>query len=165
MNLDKRILTGGGLVAAAVFWVFVKPNYLDTQLAVPPTTAEIAAAVKPSYVLGEHEPVFVTLAGGSREQHYAKLQLALEMTDDGGAYVGLDAAEVDLRNEELHAEFDQRLPLIMDAVITVMGQRSVAEVLDVERRGLLKDELTAAINWNLKEDTVASLAFVMLVVQ
>lgn len=160
MRLAVPIVVGLG----AGLWFYVKPTYLGEAPVAPPTPAEVAAAAKPSYLVGAHEPVVVNLADVDGP-HYARLQIALEFDDQEQAYVGLDDEAVKLRDEELHEELDQRLYLIMDALIAVFSQRSAAEVLAVEARASLKDEVTSAINSNLGGPMVAGVSFVSLVVQ
>ena len=162
--MNFRIVVPILLALGAGFWFYLKPNYIDPPRAEPPTAAEIAEAPRPTYVVGIHEPIVVNLAPIGRP-HYARLQLALEFVDEKQAYVGLDAESVELENERLHEEMDQRLFLIMDAVIDVFAARSADEALSVEQRGALKYDLASAINRNLHEPTVAGVSFVSLVVQ
>lgn len=162
--MNVRVAVPALLALGAGLWFYVKPNYLDGTPAVPPTAAEIAAAPRPTYVVGAHEPFVVNLApqGGP---HYARVQMAVEFEDVEQAYVGLNSEGVELLNEELHEEMDQRLFLIMDGVINVFGSRSADAILSVEKRDALKAELAAAISANLKERPVTGVTFVSLVVQ
>ena len=165
MKIDLRIVASLLVLAGVGFWFWGKPNYLDADVALPPTPEDIAAAKRPTYIVGEHEPVIVNLAPDGGLNRYARLQVALEFEDEAGTYVGAADEEVSLKNAALHEELDQQRALILDAIISVFGELSSQEALAVEFRPHLKDELLQAINASLRERRVAELSFVTLVVQ
>lgn len=95
------------------------------------------------------EPVVLNLLGGAQERPaFVKLGLALEIGDPKQA-----------------AHFSDAIPLVNDAVIRVLGTRTVAEVLDPEGKEKLRADLLAALRAKLGSGTIANVYFTSFVVQ
>ena len=173
---DKKIMAGGAVLAAAGFWFFVKPNYLDpAPPPIPPTAEEIAAAPRPTIYLGripgekEKPPtdvgVVYNLKAPAASPAYAKVVLALEFEDPHHAYVGLKPTAVEAKNALFAEELRPEMYRVSDAITRVMGSRGPDEVSTSEGREQLKSDLRTAINDVLHEEKVAAVYFVTFVTQ
>ncbi|OAI40697.1 hypothetical protein AYO38_05435 [bacterium SCGC AG-212-C10] len=174
---DKKVLGGGAVLFVALFWFFIKPNYLDAKVVVPPTEAEIAAAPRPTLVIdqsitaeghesgGAHEGLVLNLKAPTSAPSYAKVVIVLEFADPEHHYVGLNAAAVSAKNVAFAEELKPQVHRILDTVTTVFAARTIDQVATNEGKAKLKEELMEAINEELHHEKVEDIYFETFVTQ
>ncbi|MCC7365466.1 MAG: flagellar basal body-associated FliL family protein [Dehalococcoidia bacterium] len=162
MMKDKKVLAGGGVLLLALFWFYIKPNYVDAKPPPPPPSEEeIAAAPKPTLTIpgkGE-EPLILNLKSTGTGQAYAKVEIALEFEDPDLEFLGVSGHALVLKNEEFASHMETEVHRIRDAISRVIGAKTLAEVSTVEGREALKEELIEAINEEMHTHHVASVYF------
>ena len=80
--------------------------------------------------------------------HYVKASLTVELT-----------------NEEVKIEVEQRMPQMRDAVLLLIGNKTYEELQDLQGKKQLKAELSSRINSFLQTGKVISIYFTNFVVQ
>ena len=80
--------------------------------------------------------------------HYVKASLTVELT-----------------NEEVTLEVEQRMPQMRDAVLLLISNKTYEELQDLQGKKQLKAELTSKINSFLRTGKVTSIYFTNFVVQ
>ena len=80
--------------------------------------------------------------------HYVKASLTVELT-----------------NEEVKGEVEQRMPQVRDSVLLLIGNKTYEELQDLQGKRQLKAELTSKINSFLQTGKVKSIYFTNFVVQ
>lgn len=175
MLKDKKVLAGGAVLFVALFWFFIKPNYMDKAPAPPPTAEEIAAAYKPTVILGKPaDPKLaaawtglkMNLKSGADGAHYALAVIALEFADPKHTYVGVKtSAALDAKNAGFTAELGPEMNQILAATTTVMGEKSMQDISTPEGKAALSTDLIAAINAELKDQQVDRVYFPTLITQ
>lgn len=175
MLKDKKVLGGGAVLFVALFWFFIKPHFLDSKPVVPPTEAQIAAAYKPTIVLGKPDDpklaaawtgLKMNLKGSADEPHYALTMIALEFEDPKHTYVGVKtAAALDAKNAKFAEDLSPVMNQILDATTGIMASKSVDDVQSPEGRQQLAAELADAINAQLKDEKVDKVYFPTLITQ
>lgn len=174
---DKRVLAGVAVIlAAAAFWFYVKPNYIDSK---PPpvfTEAQISAAAKPTVFLGKSnspEPkpgagpdgLILNLKAPASAPAYAKVVIALEFADPKRKYVGAKESALAAKNEAFAHQLQPEMYKILDSVTSVFGSRSPDEVASTEGRDKLKEALIEAINEHLRGEKVIAVYFETFITQ
>jgi flagellar basal body-associated protein FliL len=175
MLKDKKVLAGAAVLLVAVFWFYIKPNYMDAKAAVPPTAEEIAASYKPTIVLGQPEDpkaaaawtgLKMNLSASAESPHYALAVIALEFDDPKHTYVGITApAALAAKNAAFADELSPEMHKILDATTGVVGSKTVEEVTKPGGRDQLADDLVAAINATLKDQKVDRVYFETFITQ
>jgi len=80
--------------------------------------------------------------------HYVKASLTVELT-----------------NEQVKTEVEQRMPQVRDAILLLIGNKTYEELQDLQGKKQLKAELLEKINSFLQTGKVASVYFTNFVVQ
>lgn len=142
------LLAGGGGGAA---WFFLsKPAPEDGKKVEDTKTAEEEAkelAMQTSLgVTHELDPFIVNLSGDLNR--YLKAIIVLQLS-----------------NEELSTEIDNRKPQIKDSVINVLSSKEPDEILNIQGKYDLKIELIKRINANVSTGVVRDIFFTEFVVQ
>ena len=175
MIKDKKVLAGGAVLLVALFWFYIKPNYMDSKPAPVFTAAQIAEAPRPTIVLGQPaDPkaaqawtgLKMNLKGTASNPHYVLAVITLEFADPKHAYVGLTAAAaIDAKNAAFAAELSPEMYRILDATSTVFGGKSVDDVATPSGREQLKTDLITAINAQLHGQKVDGVYFQTFITQ
>lgn len=175
MLKDKKVLAGGAVLLLALFWFYIKPNYMDAKAIIPPTAEEIAAAYKPTIVLGKPADaklaaawtgLKMNLSASADSPHYALAVIALEFDDPKHSYVGIKApAALDAKNAAFADELSPEMHKILDATTGVVGSKTVEQVTKPGGRDELATDLVAAINGTLKDHKVEKVYFETFITQ
>jgi len=72
---------------------------------------------------------------------------------------------VELSNEQVKAEVEQRMPQMRDAVLLLIGNKTFEELQDLQGKKQLKAELISKMNSFLRSGKVTSVYFTNFVVQ
>jgi flagellar basal body-associated protein FliL len=131
-----------------------------------------AAAAVPDPKPGQHgfmlaldERVINLKQTGPAAYHYAKVGLTVEVRPESGGYydfVGKPRAEAD---KELVAAYAPDVPLLLDALGSVVSARDSGTIGSVEGRAALKADLLAQARQILGQDAVLDIYFTDLVMQ
>jgi flagellar basal body-associated protein FliL len=70
-----------------------------------------------------------------------------------------------LRSQNDLVDFERKRVIIKDAIIAIVGRRTVAQLVDLEARNELKQEIGVAINQILERPAVKNLFFTQFVMQ
>jgi len=172
---DPKILAGGALLLGALFWFYIKPNYVDAAPPVVYTEEQIAEAHRPTVVLGraadpktgvESPGLVLNLKAPASSPNYVKAVIALEFADPKHTYVGVTAAPaLEAKNAAFAEELAPSMHKILDAVTSVFGDKTVDEISTTEGRDQLKQNLIEAINAELNDQTVESVYFETFITQ
>ncbi len=175
MLKDKKVLAGAAVLLIAVFWFYVKPHYMDKAPAPPPTAEQIAAAYKPTILLGQPTDVKaaatwqglkMNLKNGADGAHYALAVIALEFADPKGTYVGVKTtAALDAKNAKFADDLGPEMNQILAAATTVMGEKSMDDIATADGKDALAQDLASAINAELKDQQVEKVYFPTLITQ
>ncbi|MGQ9646407.1 MAG: flagellar basal body-associated FliL family protein [Thermodesulfobacteriota bacterium] len=109
-------------------------------------TSEETSAVKQGYIY-EMEHFIVNLAD-TNAPRYLKVKINLESQDP--------------KPEE---EFDQRLPQLRDAILTILSAKTYTDIYDSEGKMRLKEEILSKVNPLLSRVRVKTVYFTEFVVQ
>lgn len=139
------LLVGGGVAG----WYFLKPEppapeELDPGLKVPVPDLQQKAEIGPMVNIEE----FVVNIISGDTPHYVKASLTVELS-----------------NEEVKPEVEQRMPQVRDAVLLLIGNKTYEELQDLQGKRQLKAELTSKINSFLQSGKVRAIYFTNFVVQ
>jgi flagellar FliL protein len=74
-------------------------------------------------------------------------------------------AELELNDEKVSKEVDQRLPQLRDSIILLLSSKSFEEVASMEGKMHLRQELLGQLNHHLGEGKLATIYFTEFVVQ
>ncbi|MCA9821640.1 MAG: flagellar basal body-associated FliL family protein [Dehalococcoidia bacterium] len=159
---DKKIMAGGAVLAAAGFWFYVKPNYIDSSPPVVYTEEQISEAPRPTVTLEER---VLNLKAPAIAPNYVKAEIALEFADADHKWIGLEGEGLLHANEEFAHHMEGDIHRIWDAITDVMGGKTLDEVATTEGREQLKAELREAINHELHHQQVENVFFVTFVTQ
>ena len=160
---DKKVLGGGAVLFAVLFWFVLKPMFFGPP-APPPhyTDKQIADAPRPTLQLEER--VF-NLKAPATNPNYVKAVLALQFEDPKYTYMGLKGEALTAQNTLLVGEMKPDLPRIWDAITSVIGAKTVEQVSTPEGRDQLKAQLVEALNKQLPEKKVETIFFVTFITQ
>ena len=175
MMKDKKVLAGGAVLFVALFWFFIKPQFLDAKPVIPPTAEEIAASYKPTIVVGRpSDPKLaaawtglkMNLSSTAESPHYALAVIALEFADPKHTYVGIKApAALDAKNAAFSDELSPEMHKVLDATTGVVGSKTVDDVTRAGGRDQLAADLMTAINAQLKDQKVEKVYFETFITQ
>ncbi len=138
------LLLGGGFGA----WYMMKA----TPAPEPPTPGELV----PVPALGQQSQIgpmvnideFIVNIISGDAAHYVKASITVELT-----------------NEAVQAEVQQRMPQMRDAILMLIGNKTFEELQDLQGKKQLKAELQSRINTFLQTGKVTSVYFTNFVVQ
>jgi len=116
----------------------------DPGLEVPVPELNPAATVGPMIDIKE----FIVNIISDDANHYVKATLTIELT-----------------NEQVKDELNQRMPQIRDAILLLVGNKTYEELQDLQGKKQLKAELTSKINSILQTGKVKAIYFTDFVVQ
>ncbi len=139
------LLIGGGVAG----WFFLKPEppppeELDPGLQVPVPNLTQTTEIGP--MVNIEEFVVNIISGDS--PHYVKASLTVELS-----------------NEDVQPEVEQRMPQVRDAVLLLIGNKTYEELQDLQGKRQLKAELKSKINSFLQGGKVRAIYFTNFVVQ
>jgi len=136
---------GGGV---ATFFLLKKdeppPEEKNPAQDVPVPELEQAPEIGPMVNIEE----FIVNIISSDTPHYVKASLTVELS-----------------NEQVKAEVEQRMPQMRDAVLLLIGNKTFEELQDLQGKKQLKAELLSKINSFLRTGKVKSVYFTNFVVQ
>jgi flagellar FliL protein len=121
----------------------------DTKGGAPAKRVELEEVQDP-LKLGEmvaFEPFIVNLAG------------------EGGKRFLKVTMQVEMNKKKLAEEVNNKMPQMKDMIITVLASKTVDELLTIEGKFKLKEQLLTRINSNLKTGVVKNVYFVEFVIQ
>ena len=84
--------------------------------------------------------------------------------DDGKRYLKV-TMQLELDSEKLNEEVTNKMPQIKDTIITVLSSRSTDDLLTVEGKFKLKEQILTRVNVLLKTGVVKNVYFVEFVIQ
>lgn len=83
---------------------------------------------------------------------------------DGNRYLRV-TMELELSEETLRAELDQRLPQVRDALLMILPTKKIEDISTVEGKSALRDEVIVALNEFLNTGEITDLYFTEFVIQ
>lgn len=116
----------------------------DPGLEVPVPELNPAATIGPMVDINE----FIVNIISDEANHYVKASLTIELT-----------------NEPVKEELNQRMPQIRDSILLLVGNKTYEELQDLQGKKQLKAELTSKINSILQTGKVKAIYFTDFVVQ
>lgn len=139
------LLIGGGVAG----WFLLKKDpppadQEDPGLQVPVPDLNQQTTIGPMVNIDE----FIVNIISSDTPHYVKASLTVELS-----------------NEEVQPEVEQRMPQVRDAILLLIGNKTYEELQDLQGKKQLKAELTSRINSFLQTGKVRSIYFTNFVVQ
>lgn len=142
------LLAGGG---AAYYFLVLKPHKEEQQKKIEESKA--ASLIKPIPDEAKIGPMveikeFVVNIIGEDATHYVKASLSLELDKDST----LD-------------EVSKRMPQIRDAILLLIGNKTFAELQDIQGKNQVKAELKSKINSFLRTGSVTNIYLTDFVVQ
>ena len=139
------LLIGGG---AGAYFFLKKPHpekkEIDPGQHVPVPELNHAADIGPMVDIAEFIVNIISADGN----HYVKTALTLELT-----------------NPAAKEEINQRMPQIRDAILLLIGNKTIEELQDLEGKKELKAEIMSKINGFTQSGKVKSIFFTEFVVQ
>lgn len=150
---NKVILLGGIVVVQAILAIaltqFVIMPRLGQQAAAASAQTALQTAKTPEIgVLVSLNEVIVTLQSDGAAPRYLRTTVDLEVSDQATANI-----------------VAARLPMLRDAVIMTISQRSAAQLITPEGKKGLRDELTRRLADKLPADSLRDIYFSDLVIQ
>ena len=143
---DKKVLAGGAVLVLALFWFYIKPNYMDAKPPPVYTEQQLAEAPKPTVKLEER---VLNLKAPSTAPNYVKTTIALEFSDPKHTYLGAKGAAIEAKDLAYAADLKADMPRVWDAIIQVVGGKTADQVSTPDGRDKLKTELIDAVNAKL----------------
>jgi len=159
---DKRVLIAAAVLVGALFWFFIKPNYLSSAPPKPPTDKEIAEAPRPTVTLEER---VLNLKAPATAPNYVKAVIALEFEDPKHKWLGLKGDGLVAKNEAFSAELKPEMHRVWDTITSVFSAKTVDQVSSTEGKEQLKTQLLEAINKELPHEKVENIYFVTFITQ
>lgn len=138
------LLIGGGVAFFLLSGKEPPPEEQDPGLQVPVPDLKPESKIGPMVNIEE----FIVNIISADTPHYVKASLTVE-----------------LDNEDVMAEVEQRMPQVRDAVLLLIGNKTFEELQDLQGKRQLKAELTSRINSFLVKGKVKSIYFTNFVVQ
>ncbi len=139
------LLIGGGI---AGYFLLKKPESTpeetDPGAQVPVPDLEAQTTIGPMVNIEE----FIVNIISADNPHYVKASLTVELS-----------------NEKVQPEFEQRMPQVRDAILLLVGNKTYEELQDLHGKKQLKAELTSKLNSFLQGGKVKSIYFTNFVVQ
>jgi flagellar FliL protein len=139
------LLIGGGFGA----WLLLKEKPVSEEAQDSVQQVPIPALGQQSQIgpMVNIEEFIVNIISGDTA-HYVKASLTVELT-----------------NEEVTIEVEQRMPQMRDAILLLISNKTYEELQDLQGKKQLKAELTSKINTFLQSGRVTSIYFTNFVVQ
>jgi flagellar FliL protein len=139
------LLIGGGFGA----WFFLKEEPVSEDAQTPGQQVPVPALGQKTQIgpMVNIEEFIVNIISGDAA-HYVKASLTVELT-----------------NEEVTIEVEQRMPQMRDAVLLLISNKTYEELQDLQGKKQLKAELLSKINSFLQTGKVTSIYFTNFVVQ
>ena len=114
-------------------------------------------------MLALDERVINLRSGGS--YRYAKVGLTVEIRPDDAAFYALKGEPRHEAEKEIHATHESTVPLLLDALGTVVSGKTSNEITAKDGRAHLKEELLESMRHVLGEHEVLDVYFTDLVMQ
>ncbi len=174
MIKDPKILAGAAVLLLALFWFVIKPHFFAAKPAPVYTEEQIAAAPRPTVLLGKTvgdtkgtapDGLILNLKAPASSPNYVKAIIALEFNDPGHKYVGAAGAGLAAKNAAFTEELQPEMHKVLDAVTAIFGSKTVDEVSTTGGRDKLKTELIDAINAQLHTEKVEAVYFETFITQ
>lgn len=162
MMKDPKILIAGAVLLGALFWFYIKPNYVDSKPARVYTDEQLAMAPRPTLTLEER---VLNLKAPSSSPNYVKAVIALEFEDPKHKWVGLKGEALAAKNEHFAEELRPELHRVWDIITSVVGGKTVDDVSTTEGKEKLKEQLLQSINAELHNEKVENVYFVTFITQ
>lgn len=139
------LLIAGGVGA----WYFLKEKPVEEDDKNPAQHVPVPALDQQSQIgpMVNIDEFVVNIISGDAA-HYVKASLTVELT-----------------NEEVKIEVEQRMPQMRDAVLLLISNKTYEELQDLQGKKQLKAELSSKINSFLRTGKVTSIYFTNFVVQ
>ncbi len=150
------ILLGAGGGAAYFFLFKKKPS--PAQQAAVPQPVQPAAPAMPAAGVGQ--------PGAVVPQYFYKLDtFIVNLADEGGSRYLKVTMTLALSNKEVEKEIEKKLPVIRDAIITVISNKYYKDIATPAGKLALKREIMARVNILLTTGKVVDIYFTDFVVQ
>ncbi len=139
------LLIGGGFGA----WWFMKEKPAPEAEKTPAQQVPVPGLKQQSQIgpMVNIDEFIVNIISGDAA-HYVKASLTVELT-----------------NEAVKTEVEQRMPQVRDAILLLIGNKTYEELQDLQGKKQLKAELLSKINSFLQTGQVVSIYFTNFVVQ
>jgi len=139
------LLLGGGFGA----WYFMKGKSDSEEKKDPAQQVPVPALAQQAQIgpMVNIDEFIVNIISGEAA-HYVKASLTVELT-----------------NDQVKTEVEQRMPQVRDAILLLIGNKTYEELQDLQGKKQLKAELLEKINSFLQTGKVASIYFTNFVVQ
>lgn len=134
------LLAGGGIVG----WMMMRGGGAMTGAG----AGNQAASPETDTSIGFPMATFVTNLNDPGGKRYIKTKIELEYTD-----------------KNLKNELNQRLPELRDAILTLLGSKTLADIQGIGGKIALRTELITKINQILKTGKIRNLYFTQFVIQ
>ncbi len=85
--------------------------------------------------------------------------------DTGGRRYLVVSMGLELDEKKLAGEIEKKEPQIRDAIITLLSQKNVPYLVDIQKKDSLRHEILEIINGNLSQGQVAKIYFVKYILQ
>lgn len=153
------VLAVGALVGGGAGAFFAGPALAEMILGPATATAEEVAAEDESHSTADdgHD------AGGAAS--YLVENLVLNPAQSNGTRFLMASVSFELMEIDAVAAMEARDAQVRDAVLTVLGQKTVEELTDIARRDSLKTELKTAVSGMFPEGTVRGIYLPQFVIQ
>lgn len=140
------VLLGGGI---GTWWFLHHEKPAPKEEKAPEHQVTVPAVGQPAAIgpMVNIDEFIVNIISGDAA-HYVKASLTVE-----------------LNNDLVKAEVEQRMPQMRDAILLLIGNRTYEELQDLQGKKQLKAELLSTINSFLKTGQVVSIYFTNFVVQ
>lgn len=89
----------------------------------------------------------------------------VNLSGEGGKRFLKVTMQVEMNKKKLAEEVNNKMPQMKDMIITVLASKTVDELLTIEGKFKLKEQLLTRINSNLKTGVVKNVYFVEFVIQ
>lgn len=139
------LLIGGG----AGWWFFLKEKPVPQEEQDPAANVPVPVLQQQSQIgpMVNIEEFIVNIISGDAA-HYVKASITVELT-----------------NEDVQSEVEQRMPQMRDAILLLISNKTYEELQDLQGKKQLKAELTSKLNSFLQSGKVVSIYFTNFVVQ
>jgi len=141
------VAIGGGL-----FMMWTKVSALD-QVVNPPRQEESQEAIKEESQEAKIGPV-VPLDS-----------FIANLADPGGNRFLRTTMELELENDDLTKEMENRLPQIRDCILMILPTRTYQDIQTIEGKIALRSEIVAKLNALLKKEAITNIYFTEFVTQ
>jgi flagellar FliL protein len=139
------LLLGGGFGV----WYLLKEKPMPEEIKSPGQQVPVPALTQQSQIgpMVNIEEFIVNIISGDAA-HYVKASITVELT-----------------NEAVQSEVQQRMPQMRDAILLLISNKTYEELQDLQGKKQLKAELLSKINTFLQTGKVVSIYFTNFVVQ